>query len=66
MERTAGLQKFIDDVSKDMFGRTQTDSLQKQICVSCGSPAVEFRDRLSAKEYGISGLCQDCQDAVFD
>jgi hypothetical protein len=25
----------------------------------------EFRDLLSLKEYGISGLCQDCQDEVF-
>ena len=24
-----------------------------------------FRDPLSAKEYTISGLCQDCQDSVF-
>ena len=22
----------------------------------------EFRDKLSAKEFTISGLCQDCQD----
>ena len=24
-----------------------------------------FRDRISLKEYQISGLCQDCQDKVF-
>jgi len=24
-----------------------------------------FRDELSAKEYYISGLCQDCQDEIF-
>lgn len=24
-----------------------------------------FRDTLSAKEYGISALCQTCQDEVF-
>lgn len=24
-----------------------------------------FRDGLSLKEYGISALCQDCQDAFF-
>lgn len=31
-------------------------------------PAVGFflfRDELSAKEYYISGMCQDCQDSVF-
>jgi hypothetical protein len=26
---------------------------------------VVLRDDLSAKEYLISGLCQDCQDALF-
>lgn len=25
----------------------------------------EFRDRLSIKEYYISGLCQKCQDDMF-
>jgi len=25
-----------------------------------------FRDALSKKEYSISGLCQDCQDKVFE
>lgn len=24
-----------------------------------------FRDRLSAREYQISGLCQNCQDGFF-
>ena len=24
-----------------------------------------FRDKLSAREYGISGMCQHCQDLVF-
>jgi hypothetical protein len=24
-----------------------------------------FRDKLSAKEYYISGMCQACQDSVF-
>jgi len=26
----------------------------------------EFTDELSKREYSISGLCQECQDAVFD
>ena len=26
---------------------------------------ISFRDHLSLKEYRISGMCQDCQDAVF-
>ena len=26
----------------------------------------DFRDILSVKEYNISGLCQNCQDDVFE
>lgn len=25
----------------------------------------DFRDELSKKEFGISGMCQKCQDSVF-
>ena len=43
-------------------------------CMTCGKPpsdsprgpAFLFRDHLSAKEYKISGMCQTCQDGVFD
>lgn len=31
----------------------------------CGEPIKGFRDDLSVKEFGISGLCQKCQDSVF-
>lgn len=33
-------------------------------CAGDGT-ATEFRDALSRKEYGISGMCQKCQDSVF-
>lgn len=28
--------------------------------------ASEFKDELSRKEYRISGMCQACQDGLFD
>ena len=53
-----------------------------KICATCGKPptslvgtrhenfmpngAFLFRDELSAKEYYISGMCQACQDSVFN
>jgi hypothetical protein len=47
----------------------RTTAIEADVCVSkpigCGGPATEFRDEVSAKEYLISGLCQDCQDKVF-
>lgn len=27
---------------------------------------LKFRDTLSLKEYNISGLCQSCQDDIFE
>lgn len=33
--------------------------------VGCGQPITGFRDAYSAKEYGISGWCQACQDKTF-
>jgi len=40
--------------------------MRNQMCVSCGCHADWFKDDLSAKEYTISGLCQQCQDEVFE
>lgn len=34
-------------------------------CMTCSDPDLTFRDRLSHKEYTISGMCQKCQDSVF-
>lgn len=36
------------------------------LCVDCGGQALKFDDELSKKEYSISGLCQKCQDEVFE
>lgn len=33
--------------------------------IGCGGRATEFKDELSRREFTISGLCQNCQDAVF-
>lgn len=37
-------------------------------CRTCGKEINpgHFRDRLSAKEFRISGMCQKCQDEVFE
>jgi len=34
--------------------------------VACKDGGLDFRDELSEKEYGISGLCQTCQDGIFE
>jgi len=36
-------------------------------CPTCGRDEVlKFRDWISFQEWVISGMCQDCQDSVFE
>lgn len=56
----------LDAIAQAQFGRKRTDSIRSNICLVCGAPATEFKDELSRKEYTISGMCQDCQDKVFN
>ena len=49
-----------------LFGRSRKESADAQSCVCCGESAKVFRDDLSRREFGISRLCQSCQDSVFD
>ncbi len=64
-EKTPAMEEALDDLTRSMFGRTRTDSIRHDKCVTCGDPVGEFRDALRQKEFGISGMCQKCQDSVF-
>lgn len=46
-------------------GGARRTALESRTCSACGSEANEFRDQKSSVEYGLSGMCQDCQDAFF-
>jgi methyltransferase-like protein len=64
-ERSPELQDCLDKMTEGMFGRKQSSA----VCVTCGSDAVkteDFKDALSEKEFSISGMCQRCQDAIWD
>lgn len=41
------------------------ENVQKGICPTCKGRVGAFRDKSSEREYGISGMCQKCQDSVF-
>lgn len=46
----------------------ETQRRQAGHCATCGCDEPEkkgFKDKLSQKEFSISGMCQDCQDSVF-
>ncbi|HRR49431.1 MAG TPA: hypothetical protein P5293_05705 [Bacteroidales bacterium] len=58
------MEKFLNDLSKMLYGRERHSGA----CVACGSHKVsaeDFRDALSYTEYGISNLCQECQDKIY-
>jgi hypothetical protein len=56
---------------RDLFFPDRPTALAEGRCLAspagCGRSLrdVPFRDELSAREYQISRLCQECQDKVF-
>ena len=54
-----------EEMALRLFGRSRTVAMSNGQCVKCGGFNLEFNDELSRKEYGISGLCQRCQDGIF-
>ena len=66
-DRYRKIEKTIDAFAKYAFGRSQTEARAKKVCVICGEQISldSFRDDLSRKECGISGMCQECQDKTF-
>lgn len=43
------------------------NDLENNRCATCGKDVTKesFRNRISVKEFKISGMCQECQDEVF-
>ena len=65
MNKSPEMQAALDSISNLLYGRSRSQSIAGNVCVTCGGQVGEFRDALSRKEYGISGMCQKCQDSVF-
>jgi hypothetical protein len=64
--KTTSITKMLDNLSEMAYGRSASDSIKADVCVACGKPAVEFTDEISKREFSISGLCQECQDRIFN
>ena len=62
MERHPELEAFLEALN----GISPKQAVQTGICAVCKEEANEFTDALSVAEYAISGLCQRCQDEIFD
>ena len=64
--KVARIAQSLDAISQKMFGRPRRAMIEDGLCVTCGGDATKFNDTLSRKEYSISGMCQKCQDKMFD
>lgn len=63
-EKSAGIDTFLKT-----FGLDRKTAIESETCVLCGAmvnPETSFKDELSLKEYRISGMCQKCQDEIFN
>ena len=60
----------IDNHLKAEFGVDREQAILDEVCVpapiGCGKPVTKFRTQADAKEFEISGLCQSCQDDIFE
>lgn len=58
--------KSMDDFIQQMFPE-ESKRRAEGLCPLCAKPAKleDMRDPLSRKEFGISGMCQECQDKEF-
>ena len=63
-KKHVGIENFINSINPS--GHKRVESIVEDICAWCGQKVKEFKDELSKEEFAISGLCQDCQDDVFD
>jgi len=60
-----GLDKFKEEMAFSLFGRSPSLAKATGQCVKCGEFDLKFTEEISRKEYGISALCQPCQDGIF-
>ena len=63
--KTVEMENYFEDMAQVLFGRGRKVAMDNQLCVMCGGDANYFADEVSRKEYGISGMCQTCQDKTF-
>lgn len=54
--RMAGFDDFVDSVNEGKCPWCKSIKLKRE----------DFKNEISWKEFGISGLCQECQDGFFE
>lgn len=67
--RSATMSEALMGIFGDSPEAAQRDKRCIKAPMGCGKPIDQtpsFREQLHVNEYKLSGLCQDCQDAVFN
>lgn len=56
------------DIMKAIGFGMEVYKVEHGICPTCNKPIdfSKFKDELNKKEFKISGMCQTCQDSVFE
>jgi hypothetical protein len=62
---TAKDRPFTRFAALTAFGSKGLERLEQGLCPQCGSGDKDFRDEISERENGMTGLCQACQDMDF-
>ena len=59
-----------DDIMRQAGLGHMVDKVHKGVCPTCDTKdaksTIKADDKLSLKEFKISGMCQACQDSVFN
>ena len=59
------IEEFLNQISESMSGHSRNSGK----CATCDNEKVltreDFKDELSWKEFGISRMCQKCQDIIW-
>ena len=65
-DKHPAIKVMIDQSSTALYGRPTSGALALGICVSCGEEASFVHSVIAKAEYAISGLCERCQDEIFN
>ena len=65
-EKNEAVESFLEDISMTLGGSARSKAFMNSSCVTCPGSATKFKDAVSEKEYTISGMCQLCQDQIWD
>lgn len=64
-EKSKAIEDALESISATL-GTPRSVAFAEARCVLCSGEAKEFRDTISEKEFSLSGMCQVCQDTMFE